>query len=635
VGADVRQQQVAPDLAALPEGLRDLLHLASSSAVPAAPAAPAAPWQQAMVTVAFVGSVLLAALRWLQGRAAPRWGDVLRQVDEAGPRSLPIVLLTCGLVGLMLAYMGGAQLGRIGAQGFLADVVAVGMVRELAGLMTAVILAGRVGSAFAAQLATMQAGEEIDALRVLGVDPITHLVLPRLLALLLMAPALMACGALAGVAGRLAAGGAGLRRHTGRILAPGAAGAELHPPVDRPVQGHALRGPGGGGRLPRGLHAGRSAQAVGEATTTAVVKALVWVVAAATGTTMVFTNLGLDPPPKRLRRSPSRGAPVARQSRIHGPRLPNPRHRPVVHRVQVRGLAIQAGGRTVQQGLDVRRAARRGAGHHGRQRLRQEHAAAPPGGPGPARRRQRVDRWRGSARRQRRRAGRAAAPLRRDVPGRRAVELDEPGPQPDAAVALFTTLDAAERERRARFKLALVGLDGAFDLAPAALSGGMRKRAALARALALDPTLLFLDEPGAGLDPVNAARLDELVLNLRHHLGTTVVMVTHEIASVFAVADRALFLDDTTKTMTALGPPQDCCATARPPCRPFCSMGHPHERAGRSPARIPACKRGGSSGERRQRHAGRGLARGCAGAGRHRAAGPGHRRGGRAVVHPA
>jgi len=121
---------------------------------------------------------------------------------------------------------------------------------------------------------------------------------------------------------------------------------------------------------------------------------------------------------------------------------------------------------------------------------------------------------------------------------------------------LFTTLDAAERERRARFKLALVGLDGGFELMPAQLSGGMRKRAALARALALDPELLYLDEPGSGLDPLNAARLDELVLHLRQHLGTTVVMVTHEIASVFAVADRALFLDPQERTMTALGAPQ-------------------------------------------------------------------------------
>ena len=83
----------------------------------------------------------------------------------------------------------------------------------------------------------------------------------------------------------------------------------------------------------------------------------------------------------------------------------------------------------------------------------------------------------------------------------------------------------------------------------------MRKRAALARALALDPDLLFLDEPGSGLDPVNSARLDELVLELRHHLGTTVVMVTHEVASVMAVADRMLYLDEQERTMTALDAP--------------------------------------------------------------------------------
>jgi phospholipid/cholesterol/gamma-HCH transport system ATP-binding protein len=138
---------------------------------------------------------------------------------------------------------------------------------------------------------------------------------------------------------------------------------------------------------------------------------------------------------------------------------------------------------------------------------------------------------------------------------------------------LFTTLPAAERERRARFKLALVGLDGSFDLMPGQLSGGMRKRAALARALALDPELLFLDEPGSGLDPVNAARLDGLVLNLRQHLGTTVVMVTHEISSVFAVADRALFLDDHEKTMTALGPPQELMENGPPAVRAFLRRG--------------------------------------------------------------
>jgi phospholipid/cholesterol/gamma-HCH transport system ATP-binding protein len=134
---------------------------------------------------------------------------------------------------------------------------------------------------------------------------------------------------------------------------------------------------------------------------------------------------------------------------------------------------------------------------------------------------------------------------------------------------LFTRLNAAQRVQRARDKLALVGLQDGFDLMPAQLSGGMRKRAALARALALEPKLLFLDEPGSGLDPLNAARLDALVLELRHHLGTTVVMVTHDIASVFAVADRALYLDEQAMTMTALGAPQDLLQQGPPAVQRF------------------------------------------------------------------
>lgn len=108
---------------------------------------------------------------------------------------------------------------------------------------------------------------------------------------------------------------------------------------------------------------------------------------------------------------------------------------------------------------------------------------------------------------------------------------------------------------------------------PAELSGGMRKRAALARALALDPALLFLDEPGSGLDPVNAARLDELILQLRDHLGTTVVMVTHEIDSVFAVADRVLFLDEVEKTAKPRWMRRKCCWTMATACAGISAPG--------------------------------------------------------------
>lgn len=134
---------------------------------------------------------------------------------------------------------------------------------------------------------------------------------------------------------------------------------------------------------------------------------------------------------------------------------------------------------------------------------------------------------------------------------------------------LFTPLPAAERRERARWKLALVGLADAFDLEPAELSGGMRKRAAIARALALDPELLYLDEPSSGLDPFSMARLDGLILNLRRHLGTTVVMVSHSIDSVFAVADRLLYLDHLEKTMTALDAPRVLAASGPERVRQF------------------------------------------------------------------
>lgn len=121
----------------------------------------------------------------------------------------------------------------------------------------------------------------------------------------------------------------------------------------------------------------------------------------------------------------------------------------------------------------------------------------------------------------------------------------------------FTRLPRDAREAVARLKLKLVGLAGSEDKLPSELSGGMQKRAAIARAMALDPAILFLDEPQAGLDPVTSAGIDELVLTLAASLGITFVIVSHELASIFAVADRVIMLDPQTKGIIAQGPPAE------------------------------------------------------------------------------
>jgi phospholipid/cholesterol/gamma-HCH transport system ATP-binding protein len=124
----------------------------------------------------------------------------------------------------------------------------------------------------------------------------------------------------------------------------------------------------------------------------------------------------------------------------------------------------------------------------------------------------------------------------------------------------YTDLSAAEVREIVSFKLALVGLAGFEDYYPSEISGGMRKRAGLARAMALDPEVLFFDEPSAGLDPISSRRLDDLILELRNSLGATVVMVTHELPSIFAIANNSVFLDPETKSQLATGDPHELLA---------------------------------------------------------------------------
>lgn len=119
----------------------------------------------------------------------------------------------------------------------------------------------------------------------------------------------------------------------------------------------------------------------------------------------------------------------------------------------------------------------------------------------------------------------------------------------------FTEMTLTEINAIVSYKLALVGLAGFEDYYPSEISGGMQKRAGLARAMALDPEILFFDEPSAGLDPVSARLLDDLIISLREALGTTIVVVTHELASIFAIGTNSVFLDSDTKTMLATGAP--------------------------------------------------------------------------------
>ncbi len=143
-------------------------------------------------------------------------------------------------------------------------------------------------------------------------------------------------------------------------------------------------------------------------------------------------------------------------------------------------------------------------------------------------------------------------------------------------LSIYTQLDSNEVADLVSLKLALVGLRGFEDYYPSQISGGMRKRAGLARAMALDPDILFLDEPSAGLDPLSSRRLDDLILELRDSLGSTVVIVTHELASIFAIADNAVFLDAESRTAIAHGNPRTLIDQAdSPKVREFLRRGEP------------------------------------------------------------
>jgi len=176
-----------------------------------------------------------------------------------------------------------------------------------------------------------------------------------------------------------------------------------------------------------------------------------------------------------------------------------------------------------------------------------------------------------------------ADPAARDVIIRRAGVMYQGGAlwssmtlAENVGLPLETYTDLSPRQIRdvVQMKLALVGLAGFEEFYPSEISGGMQKRAGIARAMALDPEILFFDEPSAGLDPVSARRLDDLILQLRESLGTTMVVVTHELASIFTIGNNSVFLDASKRTMTATGDPKKLLAdTTDPTLRLFLTRG--------------------------------------------------------------
>ena len=241
----------------------------------------------------FLGEVTLSMGRLLTGRAQFRQSDFWLEVEEVGPRALVIVTVISFLVGLILAYLGADQLRLVGAQIFIADLVAIGMVREVGALMTGIIIAGRTGAAFAAQLGTMQVNEEIDAFRTLGVSAIDFLVLPRILALMLMVPLLTLYASFVGMsAGLLVAyfifdiGFFEYYTETLRAL-------EIKHFMVGLSKGSVYGAMVAFAGCLRGMHCGRSAEAVGEAATSAVVTAILLITIMASVMTILYYRLGI------------------------------------------------------------------------------------------------------------------------------------------------------------------------------------------------------------------------------------------------------------------------------------------------------------------------------------------------------
>ena len=290
----------------LPEAATKLLAVATAVKTHEEPAEPKPPWwrtlnpsalahivyQDLIESLAFTGEVAVAFSRLLVGKANTRFSDFRDFCHQAGPDAFGIISLTSVLVGMILAYLGAVQLLQFGAQIYVADLVVIGMLREMGVLMTAVVMAGRTGAAYAAQLGTMQTNEEIDAITTMGISPIEFLVMPRMLALILMMPLLTIYANMLGIiGGGIVAGGMGISLLQYVNQAQGAFSiAHILVGILKSFVFAALIAVAG---CRSGINSGRSSAAVGQAATEAVVTAIVYLIVADAAINILFQHLGV------------------------------------------------------------------------------------------------------------------------------------------------------------------------------------------------------------------------------------------------------------------------------------------------------------------------------------------------------
>jgi phospholipid/cholesterol/gamma-HCH transport system permease protein len=288
-----RHHSLPLDLKA-PQRLQDIIELADRDrAKPESSDGDGSRRREWFPSLQFTGELIQGLSRLTQRRGRPRQADILSIARDCSSASLPIVLLVNLLVGGILAFIGAVQLQRFGAEIFVADLVGIATAREMAALITAVVLAGRLGAAFAAQLATMQGNEEIDALRTCGVDPVRYLALPRVLALTLAMPFLYVCACAVGLLGGMAVAVLLLDIPYAAYIVQTREAVDFVQLGIGMSKSIAFAAFIAGAGCYYGLRAGRTAAAVGRAATQAVVTGIVGIIVIDAGFAVLTNALGI------------------------------------------------------------------------------------------------------------------------------------------------------------------------------------------------------------------------------------------------------------------------------------------------------------------------------------------------------